>query len=145
MTDCTHVKLTIRKIDQKEFLLIDEKYCGFQTGPIESLSENQDELLTFEYDDVNYTNLGLEQAMQQQGIPFDKKWDHGDEYPEGILHLRFYSDGSAKILEKLSHNHLIGLKELQYAQKNNNIDNLIHKYKELSDVMSWNKDNNTVQ
>lgn len=142
MTDSTHVELTIRKIDEIEFRLLDEKFCGFQTGPIESESECKVQLLTFEYDDVNNTNLGLEFLLQQAGIPFDKKWGAGDEYCEGTIHIRFYSDRTAKTLQKIGTNHLIGLNELRQSHNNNSIDKLIMKYEELNDVMSWDAENN---
>lgn len=40
-------------------------------------------LALFEFGEINYADLGIEQLLRMSGIPYNKTWSQGDEYTSG--------------------------------------------------------------
>jgi hypothetical protein len=86
MGDRTWVRLTIAKehLDQLQVLdpdLPESTEDGF-------VHNKSVELLTFQFVEVNYGELGCEEKLQDAGIPYDKEWGSGGEYNAGETYFR---------------------------------------------------------
>lgn len=79
-------------------LLIVHADAAREMFPYEPESENNDgELVDFEFSEVNYGDLGVESALQQAGIPYDKHWQQGGGFERGTEYARFTETGDIKV------------------------------------------------
>tara|TARA_R110001583_G_scaffold42134_3_gene133964 strand:+ start:1616 stop:2206 length:591 start_codon:yes stop_codon:yes gene_type:complete len=53
------------------------------------------QLVCFQYYDVNYGNLGFEDALIEGKVPFDKAWGPGGEYAGGSAYHRVNASGKS--------------------------------------------------
>ena len=56
---------------------------------------NEPSLTIFNFDEVNYGTLPFLEALMDNGIAYDSKWDSGSEYGPGAESCRFTSEGEA--------------------------------------------------
>jgi len=139
MTDCTNVKLTLAKKSLEKATSLIDDLDGNESE--EWVIDGTDiEMLSFNYDDVNYSQLGFEKVLQKNKIPYDKVWGDGDEYEAGEEFLRVDSNGETYICEiKTSTFGLIDFEKVKEAFKQSldAMKSLISDYETENYVMPW--------
>lgn len=90
MGDRTYVGLTVLGCDAAQVrALLEETYCELS----EDDNDGDDSFAFFGFEEVNYGNLEIEDALIAAGIPYSKRWDAGSEYGAGHEHVRFTETG----------------------------------------------------
>ena len=87
MGDRAQVALTVLAVDRKRA----EKL--FNDGPSYIEDEPPELHVIFTFDEVNYGNLDFLDELEEAGIPFDSRWESGDEYGPGCRTCRFNASG----------------------------------------------------
>jgi len=114
MGDRTHVTLYVRKQDadftRNLYGIPPEE--GEEVKEQNSLTGEQELLVYFEFEEVNYGELHDLDKLQAAGIPFESSWGQGCEYDEGVEYLRFTEQGEAKRTALYADDHRIDIDSL---------------------------------
>lgn len=130
MSDNTYVSLTIRKVDFFNHEgLFDDATSQEEYSPL---------LMTLEFHDVDNANLGIERELQAHGIPYDKAWDPGDEYPKGVEYGRVLADGSFSVKSFVNNEeNTVNLDAALKALDNLSIASFLKAQQKEKSVIDW--------
>ena len=90
MGDRAQVALTILTVDRER---AENLFDGDEPSYVEDEPESMHVIFTF--DEVNYGTLDFLEELEEAGIPFDSRWEGGDEYGPGFHACRFAASGEA--------------------------------------------------
>ena len=139
MGDRTNVTLNLAKCSlEKAKSLIDD----IEGNQAEEwlIDGTDDEMISFSWDEVNYTDLGFENTLQENNIPYDKEWGDGHDFFAGEEYFRVDSNGETTMstIENSSVG-LIDFEKVKEASKKDidAVKTLIADYETENYVMPW--------
>jgi hypothetical protein len=132
MGDRSNVVIDIqdKNLSKKLNKLIDERYGMLEN---EGCSENN-LVSSFYFEECNYSEVGIENFLKENKIPFDKSWVGGSGYEDGFEYWRVV-DGVFKsvVFTENEQNH-VSLEALVNAHAAGNVDDFIRHEVERRNV-----------
>ncbi|MDY0282378.1 MAG: hypothetical protein RBR35_17665 [Salinivirgaceae bacterium] len=92
------------------------------------------------FEGCNYADIGIETALQEAKIPYDKQWEQGGNYAEGVEYFRILKGGQAVTKEFYGEEEThIPFQDLLEARKGGlkGVDAFIDKELARREILSW--------